>query len=72
LGAVIMQEGKSLAFYNRKLNSAQTPYTTGEKELLSLVETVKEFRDILLGQQVIYISCMVNCQMTVSQDGDYI
>jgi hypothetical protein len=29
LGAVIMQEGTALAFYSRKLNSAQTCYTTG-------------------------------------------
>jgi hypothetical protein len=53
LGAVIMQEVKSLAFYSRKLNSAQTRYTTGEQELLSIVETLKELRDILVGQQVI-------------------
>jgi hypothetical protein len=53
LGAVIMQEGKPLAFYSRKLNSAQTRYTTGEQELLSILETLKEFRDILVGQQVI-------------------
>jgi hypothetical protein len=53
LGAVIMQEGKLLAFYSRKLNSAQTRYTTGEQELQSIVETLKEFRDILLGKQVI-------------------
>jgi hypothetical protein len=54
-GAVIMQEVKLLAFYSRKLNSAQTRYTTGEQELLvlSIVETLQEFRDILLGQQVI-------------------
>jgi hypothetical protein len=31
LGAVIMQEGKPLDFYSRKLNSAQTRYTTGEQ-----------------------------------------
>jgi hypothetical protein len=48
-----MQEGKPLAFYSRKLNSAQTRYTTGEQELLSIVETLKQFRDILLGEQVI-------------------
>jgi hypothetical protein len=53
LGAVIMQEGKPLAFYSRKLNSAHTLYTTGLQELLSLVDTLIEFRDILLGQQVI-------------------
>jgi hypothetical protein len=48
-----MQEGKPLAFYSRKLNSAQTRYTTGEQALISIVETLKEFRDILVGQQVI-------------------
>jgi hypothetical protein len=53
LGAVIIQEDKPLAFYSRKLNSGQTRYTTGEQDLLSIVETLKEFRDILLGQQVI-------------------
>jgi hypothetical protein len=46
-----MQDGKTLAFYSRKLNSAQTRYTTGKQELLIIVETLKEFRDIVLGQQ---------------------
>ena len=53
LGAVIMQDRKPLAFYSRKMNPAQTRYTTGEQELLSIVETMKEFRDILLGHEVI-------------------
>lgn len=53
LGAVIMQEEKPIAFYSRKLNSAQRNYTTGEQELLSIVETLKEFRNILLGQELI-------------------
>ncbi|MGH7955113.1 MAG: RNase H-like domain-containing protein, partial [Gloeomargaritales cyanobacterium] len=54
LGAVITQESnRPLAFYSRKLNSAQRRYTTTERELLSIVETLKEFKNILLGQQLV-------------------
>ena len=52
LGAVISQKGKPIAFYSRKLNPAQTRYTTTERELLSIVETLKEYRNILLGHQI--------------------
>ena len=52
LGSVISQDGKPIAFYSRKLNPAQTRYTTTERELLSIVETLKEYRNILLGQQI--------------------
>src|SRR6476661_507379 len=52
LGACISQNGKPIAFYSCKLNLAQTRYTTTERELLSIVEVLKEFRNILLGQQI--------------------
>ena len=53
LGAVISQDDKPIAFYSRKLNDAQTRYTTTERELLSIVETLKEFRNILLGYPIV-------------------
>ena len=52
LGAVISQDKQPIAFYSRKLNPAQTRYTTTERELLAIVETLKEFRNILLGQHI--------------------
>ena len=40
-------------FYLQKLNDAQKCYTTTEKELLAIVETLKEFKNILLGQRIV-------------------
>jgi hypothetical protein len=53
LGSVITQDDKPIAFYSRKLNSAQKRNTTGEQELLSIVETFRELRSILLGYKII-------------------
>jgi RNase H-like domain found in reverse transcriptase/Integrase zinc binding domain/Reverse transcriptase (RNA-dependent DNA polymerase) len=52
LGAVISQNKKLIAFFSRKLTPAQTSYTTTEHELLAIVETLKEFRNILLGHHI--------------------
>ena len=52
LGAVLSQGGKPLAFYTRKLNSAQRNNTVGEKELLGLVEALKAFDSTVRGQEI--------------------
>ena len=56
LGAVISQDDKPIAFFSRKLNSAQRNYTTTEKELLSIVECLKQFRNIVFGYEIIVYS----------------
>ena len=50
LGAVISQDDKPIAFLSRKLNSAQFNSTTTECKLLSIVGTLKDYRNIPLGQ----------------------
>jgi hypothetical protein len=43
LGAVISQDGKRIAFFSQRLSKAQQNYTTTKKELLSIVECLKQF-----------------------------
>jgi len=52
LGAAISQDDRPIAFYSRKLSPTQQRYTTTERELLAIVETLKEFKNILLGQRI--------------------
>ena len=52
LGSVISQNNRPLAFYSRKLSSVQKRYTTRELELLSIIETLKEFKNILFGHKI--------------------
>ena len=42
-----------MAHYSRKLTATQLNYTTAERELLTIAETLKEFRNTLLGQKII-------------------
>jgi hypothetical protein len=48
IGSVITQKEKPLAFYSRKLTDSQTRYTVTELELLAIVETLCEYKCILL------------------------
>jgi hypothetical protein len=62
LGAVIMQDKKPIAFDSRKLNTAQKRYTTTERdrELLSAIETYKEYKNILLDYLIIIFTSHEN------------
>ncbi len=60
LGAVITQKNRPLAFFSRKLTQAQQKYSVTDQELLSIVETLKEFKGMLLGQRIIVYTDHVN------------
>ena len=53
IGSVITQQNRPLAFFSRKLSDPQTRYNVTEKELLAIVETLKEFKGMLWGQSIV-------------------
>jgi hypothetical protein len=52
LGAVITQDNRPIAFFSRKLSDTQHEYSVTEIELLAIVETLKEFKEMLWGQNI--------------------
>ena len=56
LDAVISQNNKPIAFFSRILIKPQRNYTTNEKELLAIVEFLKQFRGIILGNEIKVLS----------------
>jgi hypothetical protein len=52
LGAVITQDNRPIAFFSWKLSDRQHKYSVTKIELLAIVETLKEFKGMLWGQQI--------------------
>ena len=52
LGAVITQDNRPIALFSWKLSDAQSKYTVTKLELLAIVETLKEFNEMLWGQRI--------------------
>ncbi len=49
---MITQRGRSIAFFSCKLSDTQCRYSVTELKLLSIVETLNEFKGMLWGQQI--------------------
>jgi hypothetical protein len=52
LGNMITQDNSPIAFFSRKLSKTQLKYTVMEIELLAIVETLKDFKEMLWGQDI--------------------
>ena len=52
LGYVISQNNKIISFFSKKLSNSQRNYTTNEKELLAIVECLKQFRGVIFGYEI--------------------
>jgi hypothetical protein len=52
LGAVITQDNRPIVFFSRKLSGAQCKYSITKIELLAIVETLKESKGMLWGQNI--------------------
>ncbi len=52
LGTVMTEINRLLVFFSRKLSPMQQKYSMTKQELLAIVETLKEFKGMLWGQQI--------------------
>jgi hypothetical protein len=52
LGAMITQNNRPITFFSRKLFETQQKYSVAKIELLTIVETLKEFKEMLWGQSI--------------------
>ena len=52
LGSVILQQDVPVAYYSCKLSITQQNYTTIEKEILFVDETIQNYRSKLLGANI--------------------
>ena len=52
LGDVISQNNEPIAFFSRIFSNPQHKYTTTEKELLAIVEYLKQFQRILISYEI--------------------
>jgi hypothetical protein len=53
LGAILMQQGKPLAYFSKSLGPANSAQSIYEKEALAILEALRKWRHYLLGNKLI-------------------
>ena len=56
ISAVLLQQGRPVAFESKKLSSAERNYTTGEQELLAVVHAMRTRRCYLEGLEITMVT----------------
>ena len=53
IGAVLHQQERSVAYFNKKLESAQRNYSVCDKELFAVISALKHWKHFLYGQEFV-------------------
>ncbi|KAG0441565.1 Retrovirus-related Pol polyprotein from transposon 17.6, partial [Dictyocoela muelleri] len=56
IGSMLLQEGKVVGFYSRKLRGSEKNYTIMEKETFAILEAFKHFKTIIFGSKIIIMT----------------
>jgi hypothetical protein len=56
IGAILLQEGRLIAFESRKLSPAEKNYTTGEQELTAIVHALRIWHCYLKGADCVVVT----------------
>lgn len=65
IGAVLVQEGRPIAFLSQALKGKALDFSTYEKELLALILSVQKWRPYLLGQHFIVRTDPTELQLSI-------
>ena len=53
MGVIISQGGRPAAYWSKKSSEAQQKYPTTDQELLAIIECLKQYTTILVGQNIV-------------------
>ena len=67
MGAMLLQDGKTISTFSRKFNPAQLKYNITEKEFLAAHEACKYFHEIIYGCNIKIHSDHMNLQFEIAR-----